>query len=396
MSAPSALQQAIRLRDQPALLTDLQRAPLPPDMGGLIRIATGDAAASESERMAAAGFLEQICLHADADPRRRLALLAHDDLLVARTHHRLLIKWLHPDRNPDHQVLAERVNSAWTSLKNPVPMAPAEFPDMAVMPVRRSRFPLFLGVLLLAASALLVVSLMPDAPVYVDGAEQAKEPAVPAADATLAKALAALPLSPVKLAPPKTAFVPAPAVAVNAALPRPVATTVPAKPVPMAASSLASTEKPTVSAPKPIPPAQRSESIPAPVPKPIAVNAPVADALSAAEAEAVVQQFSTHYSAGNLQGLMALFSPKAISLKGGREAIAADYSRLFNSTRQRRIALSNARWQAVDDARRLRAGFQTELAYDAGRAPQRRNGSIEMLLVRENGNPRILELLITE
>ncbi|MEY3359806.1 MAG: hypothetical protein RI923_1066, partial [Pseudomonadota bacterium] len=284
MSAPSALQQAIRLRDQPALLTDLQRAPLPPDMGGLIRIATGDAAASDSDRLAAAGFLEQVCLHADADPRRRLALLAHDDLLVARTHHRLLIKWLHPDRNPDHQVLAERVNSAWTSLKNPVPMAPAEFPDMAVMPVRRSRFPLFLGVLLLAASALLVVSLLPDAPVYVDGAEQAKEPAVPAADATLAKALAALPLSPVKLAPPKTAFVPAPAVAVNAALPRPVATTVPAKPVPMAASSLASTEKPTVSAPKPIPPAQRSESIPAPVPKPIAVNAPVADALSAAEA----------------------------------------------------------------------------------------------------------------
>ncbi|MEY3373035.1 MAG: hypothetical protein RLZZ537_1503, partial [Pseudomonadota bacterium] len=60
------------------------------------------------------------------------------------------------------------------------------------------------------------------------------------------------------------------------------------------------------------------------------------------------------------------------------------------------IALSNPRWQALDDARRLRAGFQTELAYDAGRAPQRRSGSIEMLLVRENGNPRILELLITE
>ena len=122
----------------------------------------------------------------------------------------------------------------------------------------------------------------------------------------------------------------------------------------------------------------------------------MADAISASEAEAVLQQFSSHYNAGNLQGLMALFSPKAISLKGGREAIAADYSRLFNSTRQRRIALSNARWQAVDDARRLRAGFQTELAYDAGRAPQRRSGSIEMLLVRENGNPRILELLITE
>ena len=393
MSAPTALQQAFRLRDQPELLTDLQRAPLPPDMGGLIRIAIGEAAASESERMAAAGFLEQVCLHADADPRRRLALLAHDDLLVARTHHRLLIKWLHPDRNPDHLVLAERVNSAWTALKNPLPMAPAELPDMAGLPVRRSRFPLFLGVLLLAASALLAVSLLPEAPVYVDSVEQAKVPAVPAADATLAKAVAALPRSPVALAPPKTVSVPA--VAAKTALPKPSATTTAAKPVPGVASSRALTEKPAVSAPKPMAPAPRALPSAAPAVLSLA-QVPVADAISAGEAEALLQQFSSHYNAGNLQGLMALFSPKAISLKGGREAIAADYSRLFSSTRQRRIALSNARWQAVDDARRLRAGFQTELAYDAGRAPQRRSGSIEMLLVRENGNPRILELLITE
>ena len=393
MSAPTALQQAFRLRDQPELLTDLQRAPLPPDMGGLIRIAIGEAAASESERMAAAGFLEQVCLHADADPRRRLALLAHDDLRVARTHHRLLIKWLHPDRNPDHQVLAERVNSAWTALKNPLPMAPAEPPDMAGLPVRRSRFPLFLGVLLLAASALLAVSLLPEAPVYVDSVEQAKVPAVPAADATLAKAVAALPRSPVALAPPKTVSVPA--VAAKTALPKPSATTTSAKPVPGVALSRALTEKPAVSAPKPMVPAPRALPSAAPAVLPVA-QVPVADAISAGEAEALLQQFSSHYNAGNLQGLMALFSPKAISLKGGREAIAADYSRLFSSTRQRRIALSNARWQAVDDARRLRAGFQTELAYDAGRAPQRRSGSIEMLLVRENGKPRILELLITE
>ena len=123
---------------------------------------------------------------------------------------------------------------------------------------------------------------------------------------------------------------------------------------------------------------------------------PATDAISAGEAEALLQQFRTHYGNGDLARLMALFSPKAISLKGGREAIAADYSRLFGSTRQRRIMLSNPRWQAVDDARRLRAGFQTELAYAAGGALQRRSGNLEMLLVRENGSARILELLVTE
>ena len=76
MSALTALQQAVRLRDQPEWLSDLQRAPLPPDMGGLIRIASGEAAATAAEQSAAAAFLEQVCLHAGADPRREGYALA--------------------------------------------------------------------------------------------------------------------------------------------------------------------------------------------------------------------------------------------------------------------------------------------------------------------------------
>jgi hypothetical protein len=241
----------------------------------------------------------------------------------------------------------------------------------------------------------LVVSVVPDAPVYVDSAEQAKAPAVPVADAALAKALAAMPLSPVQVAPSQTASVPAPATARKAALPAPVATTASVKPMPVVAVPVALPEKSAVSAPKPIAPTARALPSPAPAAIPVAV-VPVADAIRASEAETLLQQFSMHYTAGNLQGLMALFSPKAISLKGGVDAIAAEYSRQFSTTRQRRIALSNPRWQAVDDARRLRAGFQTELAFGGMRAPQTRRGSLEMLVVRENGNPRILELLMTE
>ena len=391
MNAPAALQQALRLRDQPERLTDLQRAPLPPEMTALIRIASGDANATDDEQSAAAAFLEQVCLHAGADARRCLALQAHDDLVTARTHHRLLMKWLHPDRNPGAQVLAERVNSAWTTLKNPAPMAPIEASAWPATPVPRSRFPLFLGVLLVAALALLAISLVPEAPVYVDVAERADAPARSAEQTVLAKTLAALPLAVAERATPTMPSVPVPAPAVVAKTPTRVTAPMPAKsPAPALKAAAAPVPAPT--------PARLPTASPAPkaMAAPVATEPPMAESITVAEAEALLQQYQTHYSAGNLSGLMALFSPKAISLKGGREAIAADYSRLFTGTRQRRIALSNPRWEAVDEARRLRAGFQTEMAFAAGRAPQRRSGSLEMLLVRENGKPRILELLITE
>ena len=325
MSALTALQQALRLRDQPEWLTDLQRAPLPPDIRELIRIATGEAGATDSDRDAAATFLQQVCLHAGADPRRCLALLAHDDLRTARRHHRLLIQWLHPDRNPGAQVLAERVNMAWTRLKNPLATTSAGESARPSAPVPRTRFPLFLGLLLLSVLALLAISLLPQTPVYVVIAERTDYQARSAG------------------------------------------------PIALAAAQSASRALPAVSTP---------------------VTAP--DPVSAAEAEVLLQQYQAHYRAGNLSGLMALFSPKASSLNGGFEAIAADNSRLFSSTRQRRMTLSNPRWQTVDDARRLRAGFQSEQIFGTAYAPQRRSGHLEMLVVRENGKPRILELLITE
>ena len=379
MSASTALQQALRLRDQPDLLTGLQRAPLPPEMTALIRTATDDGTSTPTERAAAAAFLQQVCLHAGADARRCLGLRADDDLTTARTHHRLLIRWLHPDRNPDDQVLAERVNSAWTALKHPPPSPPA-LPEAGMPPEGqgRSRRPVFLGLLLAGALLLLAVSLLPEAPVYVAPTEK------PAAASATVEALPAAAWPAPVIRPTKT---------------RPESAPVASRAVPATAAPAAAPEKkPAVPAP------QQNQAMPAtlktatamPLPKPVPVAAPVPEAISAEEAEALLQQYQAHYSAGNLAGLMALFSPKAISLQGGRDAIAADYSRLFTGTRQRRIALSHPRWEAVEDTRRLRAGFQTELAFAAGRAPQRRSGSLEILVVRENGKPRILELLMTE
>ena len=228
------------------------------------------------------------------------------------------------------------------------------------------------------ALLLLAVSLLPEAPVYVAPAEK------PAAASATVEALPAAAWPAPVIRPTKT---------------RPESAPVASRAVPATAAPAAAPEKkPAVPAP------QQNQAMPAtlktatamPLPKPVPVAAPVPEAISAEEAEALLQQYQAHYSAGNLAGLMALFSPKAISLQGGRDAIAADYSRLFTGTRQRSIALRHPRWEAVEDTRRLRAGFQTESVFAAGRAPQRRSGSLEILLVRENGKPRILELLMTE
>lgn len=396
MSVPTALQQALRLQQQPDLLTVLQHAPLPPRMSELIRIAMGEGVADVQEREAAAHFLQQVCLHADADPRRRLALSAGDGRETARTHHRLLIKWLHPDRKPDAQRLAERVNSAWTALKNS-----PELPIMAfglwdwpvAISARRSRFPLFLGTLLLAALLLLGVSLLPEVPVYGNAVQHVVASSVPAVTSSLR--------SPAQLAaaPQATRLNPASqqSVAVIPLSPkqRVVAQTRPSIAV------MAATERAHM-------PAMlgRPAALPAPISETPVAEPPVAEvpastatlpaSISAVEASGLLQQFRMHYGNGDLSQFMALFSAKAVSLKGGRQAISKDYAQVFNSTLKREITLNHPHWQTLEDARRLRAGFQTELTYDGRVMPIHRRGTIEMLFVREQGQPRILELLVTE
>jgi len=147
MSEPEALRQALRLARQPELRDALRASPLPEGMSALIRIAGNESHGSALERHAASVFLQEICLFEGADIRRRLGLTLADDHLAARKHHRLLMKWLHPDRNSAHQLLAGRVNSAWTEFKQAPPQfAAANAVDEAIPAGKlaaRSRFPFF-------------------------------------------------------------------------------------------------------------------------------------------------------------------------------------------------------------------------------------------------------------
>lgn len=130
-SRTMAVAAALDLMRAPAALSDLQASPLPEGMGRLIRLVSGDAATlalsiSESRasadqlREAAAFFLQQVCFTPGIDNYRVLGVTrgAGDDQI--REHYRLLVRWLHPDRNSDEwqNVFMDRVNAAWKDLRS--------------------------------------------------------------------------------------------------------------------------------------------------------------------------------------------------------------------------------------------------------------------------------------
>ncbi|MBB6599037.1 DnaJ domain-containing protein [Luteimonas sp. MC1825] len=127
-----ALDVALGLLRAPALRGALRVRPLPNGMAELLAIASGSA---ERARAAAARtghaqgelleasrfYVQQILLAEDADAYRVLGVERGADHADIRDHHRLLLRWLHPDRNEGAQwesAFATRVNSAWTQLRS--------------------------------------------------------------------------------------------------------------------------------------------------------------------------------------------------------------------------------------------------------------------------------------
>lgn len=131
--ASHILETALALRRSPGERFRLLAQPLPSGIVHVLELAAGAPAAlgeasadlGESEGVvleAARFYLEQMLFAApDADAYRVLGV-AHDAPGDAiRLHHRLLQRWLHPDRAVagDATVFATRVNQAWSQLRTP-------------------------------------------------------------------------------------------------------------------------------------------------------------------------------------------------------------------------------------------------------------------------------------
>ena len=129
-----ALELALGLLRSPAHRNVLWARPLPGGMTELLEVASGSTSAQRSaaERMrvapdhlreAARFFVQQVLFAANGDAYRVLGGDARSSDALLRRHHRLLLSWLHPDRNPGalewEETFAHRVNQAWNQVRTP-------------------------------------------------------------------------------------------------------------------------------------------------------------------------------------------------------------------------------------------------------------------------------------
>jgi hypothetical protein len=127
-----ALRVAIDLLHVPSQVRLVRSEPLPRGVPVLLRIAAGDDAAEREAadltarsrdvvRRAAAFFVEQILFAPDADSYRVLGAAPQAGASELRGNAALLLKWLHPDRDPhgERAIFVSRVTEAWNNLKTP-------------------------------------------------------------------------------------------------------------------------------------------------------------------------------------------------------------------------------------------------------------------------------------
>lgn len=128
-----ALHVALDLLRAPGLRTALRAHALPPGVGEVLAIAAGSADSlrqasartgyGDAELVEASRFyIQQVLLADGSDAYRSLGARRDAEQSTLRDHHRLLLRWLHPDRNVEAQwesALATRVNQAWNQLRLP-------------------------------------------------------------------------------------------------------------------------------------------------------------------------------------------------------------------------------------------------------------------------------------
>lgn len=125
MGERTALDVAMDLFHRPIAVRDYLHAPLPRDVLAVIRIAAGgeidtngfgadQTRRAHEMREACVFFVQQILFHGHADSYRMLGLRPDANSRQVQDHKRMLLKWLHPDRNHNkwEQALFQRVIQA--------------------------------------------------------------------------------------------------------------------------------------------------------------------------------------------------------------------------------------------------------------------------------------------
>ena len=128
----AALEQAITFLSRADLIASARQQSLPAGVTEILKISSGDEAellsAQESSRFsrvdvkhAAQFYVQQILFAPGSDHYRVLGVDPDDAEAKIKLHYRLLVRWLHPDKNSSdwEDVFSDRVNRAWHALRTP-------------------------------------------------------------------------------------------------------------------------------------------------------------------------------------------------------------------------------------------------------------------------------------
>jgi hypothetical protein len=425
----AAIDQAVLLQKQPALAAAFRQAALPDGMAVLIRLVSDEGGRRKDLaqlleldesllQSVATDYLLSVCLYPGSSDLRSLGLNPAADLSTAKEHHRLLLKWLHPDRNPDNQHFAERVNQAWSAVKK---SAKTHIPEPAARETlsepeapSSGRFPLFLWGLAGLAALLLALSSMPDSDIYVagagsDGQVDAADRPAPAPDSAFEKRLSDLKLSfgeiksavlpAAKPEKPRTEPVVEKEQVVRAQAVKPVKHKPDIGQFPMAVAPVPADEqpaKPVQSAPAAMQTNSESRPADAAVPAKVEVAAPPAEAKRDLQAggQALLAEFRQRYKLGDIDAFMQIFSASARNNRGDRHAIEDDYARFFSNSSSRKIGFSDEKWLFREGVIQFRAKYAASVRRKGELVPETSKGNIEMVMSEDNGKLRIQQILL--
>jgi hypothetical protein len=422
----------------------------------VVRVAAGDAEAIADARdstglddtelaEAAVLLLHHLLFYDGADHYRVLGVTAEADDEQIKRHYRALMRWLHPDRDPDnlHSVFAERVNRAWNALRTPQRRANYDDDRLAGDDERFARRDPAIDEAATSAAAAATLSIprwAPEGRPWLSGRMVRQLPQIVAAGGAFVAVLlltlvfwlqrpqaqrpatAIVPLtlpgpaSPPALPPehgaevhhdakigtvrpaPTTLFASAASV-LSEAVAAPVAAdrgTPAPEPVPVVVAARAEPRRidaspSTDSARAETPPRAETPRVVAPKPA-TAVASASASALSEDEIVAFVAHFEHLYAGDDVDAFLALFGDDAVGNgSDGLRELSVDYRRLFSTYARRELRLRDMRWQ-IDAGRAVGHG-RYDAHVDASTAgPKESQGQILLALRRDGNRLRITRI----
>jgi len=443
----------------PARSSLLRTRELPDDMLEVIRVAAGDEAAIAAARtstrlndadlqVAASLLLHNMILFDGADSYRTLGVRHDADSPQIKMHYRWLVRWLHPDRNPDamHTVFADRINRAWNSIRTDerrgnydlslraeridddadkqVPDTPAilrEWTRRSPVPllsgrlVRRLPKIVAVGVGLVALIALGLAAWLASSGSEKPGellattsdrhAEEGGLTATPSTSPSMSERQSAAPAaarvpepSPVRA----TAFVDqsrpplitVPPASLSEALASPKTAAHAAVNAALAGDAHAVPPTAVAGFTHVLPVARAMTQIPEPPATPPAATVFEAATapLSAADLNNFIEGFQRLYGADDVEPFLALFSMQARGNGGEYAELAGDYRRLFRQRRQRRLRLSDLSWQVDGDRAVLNGSYEAWVGATADQPQSNTHGQIMLQLTRGKDGVRITQL----